>query len=438
MPGRCRPIGGGRHFMALPDPWSSGNPSAIALQKNTDVLPVMSASVMLAEALRTLNSMALTLNVYPLALKYVENGRISVCSPRFLAYDIMLFIVHGILLIQATLTLVLKITHRSKSGELWLWRKQYLLDQTIPYLIPNGQFIIEPLQILGCIFFQLLTAMLYIGVRWPDTVRKAPAFHETSLFWLALSFAPGFIGFWWSGWSSFYALRVVMTLNSSFSRMYQSPMLINTLCIGVPVLISLFFITIGASLAASHRQMEEAYATFLLQLRHLSEVWKPNDPNTVKNNRHLYDTLQSLLAGASEILHRLELMAIGWAITAMTIIIFYIGTAISVGKVTRRTLKMATGRATFLTYAAKDAKPDGELPTSRYDDELELKAQSNHPQDSQVSQPSGIMKKKLFYLHLATISDLLRTSCGLMVISLGFNFCISIIFVIKARLIFIE
>jgi len=206
----------------------------------------MSASVNLAEALPTLNSMALSFNVYPLILKYVKNRRVALGSPRLLAYDLTLFIVHGILLIQATLTLVLKITRRSKYGKIWLWRKQYLLDQTIPYLIPNGQFIIEPLQILGCIFFELLTVVIYIGVRWPDTVVKRPVFHETCMFWLGVAFAPGLIGFWWSGWSSFYALLLIPTHASHsnhgrIARMYQSPILMNTVCIGVPVLISLFF-----------------------------------------------------------------------------------------------------------------------------------------------------------------------------------------------------
>jgi len=359
-----------------------------------------------------------------------------------MAYDVTLFIVHGILLIQATLTLVLKITHRSKSGKLWLWRKQYLLDQTIPYLIPNGHFIIEPLQILGCIFFELLTSVLYIGVRWPDTLRKLPTLYETCLFWFAVSFVPGFIGFWWSGWSSFYALLLTPTHASRsnhgrFARMYQSPILMNTLCIGVPVLISLFFITIGVSLSTSHAKVEKAYATFLIQLGYLSEIWKPNDPNTADNNRHLFDILRPVLAGGREILHTFELMAIGWAITAMMIITFYIGNAISIGKVTRRTLRMATGRATILTYAAKDTKSVSQLHTSGCDDELELKAESNHPQFSQPPQPSGIMKS-VSSLSLQRNLYLLRASCGLMVISLGFNFCISIMFVIKARLILIE
>jgi len=402
----------------------------------------MSASVDLAEELPTLNSMASSFNVYPLILKYVKNRRAEIGSPRLLAYVIALFVVHGILLIQATLTLVLKITHRSKSGKLWFWRKQYLLDQTIPYLIPNGQFIIEPLQILGCIFFELLTVVIYIGVRWPDTVLKRPAYHETSLFWLAVAFVPGFMGFWWSGWSSFYALFLTPTHASRsnhgrIARIYQSPILMNTLCIGVPVLISLFFITLGVSLGTSHAKVEDAYSTFIKQLLHLSEIWEPNDPNTVDNDRHLFDAMRRILTGASKTLHTLQIMAIGWAITAVIIITFYVVNAISVGKVTRRTLKMATGRATILTYAAKDTKSVSQLHTSGCDDELQSKAESNHLQVSPPSKPSGMMKS-VSSLSLQRNLYLLRASCGLMVISLGFNFCVSIIFVIKSPLILKE
>jgi len=242
----------------------------------------MSASVDLAEELPTLNSMASSFNVYPLILKYVKNRRAEIGSPRLLAYVIALFVVHGILLIQATLTLVLKITHRSKSGKLWFWRKQYLLDQTIPYLIPNGQFIIEPLQILGCIFFELLTVVIYIGVRWPDTVLKRPAYHETSLFWLAVAFVPGFMGFWWSGWSSFYALFLTPTHASRsnhgrIARIYQSPILMNTLCIGVPVLISLFFYHawsfLGHQSCQSGRRILYLYKTITSPFWDLGTEW---------------------------------------------------------------------------------------------------------------------------------------------------------------------
>jgi len=239
--------------------------------------------------------------------------------------------------------------------------------------------------------------------------------------------------------SAFYALFLTPTHASHsnhgrIARMYQSPILMNTLCIGLPVLISLFFIALGVSLSTSHAEVEDAYSTFIKQLLHLSEIWKPNDPNTVDNNRYLFDALRRIITGARKTLHTLQIMAIGWAITSVIIITFYVVNAISVGKVTRRTLKMATGRATLLTYTAKDTKSLIQLRTSGCDDELESKAESNHPQVSQPSQPS-VMIKSVSSLSLQRTLYLLRASCGLMVISLGFNFCISIIFVIKAHFI---
>ncbi|KNZ55476.1 hypothetical protein VP01_2667g2 [Puccinia sorghi] len=422
----------------------------------------MSASADLtASALPTLNAMAMSFNVYPMVLKYFENRIEELGSPSILAYILTLIIVHGILLIQATLTLVLKLSCRAKSGKLWLWRKQHLLDQEVPYLIPNGHFIIEPLQILGCIFFELSTLVAYIAIRWPDVARKLPALHATCLFWIAVSCVPGFIGFWWSGWSAFYALFLTPTHASRSShgqiaRTYHNPILMNVVCMGVPVLISLFFIIIGIFLTAKHEKAGEIYATFSIQLRHLSETWKPNDPNTVDNNRRLSALLQRLLSEAGEILHTLQCMAIGWAITAITIVTvwlrwpnkfmtrtnlmtpfstllskFYVGTAISVGKVTQRTLKMATGRATLITYASKDTKSVSQLDSSGLDDGLELRVESNHFQVSQPSHPSGI-KKSVSALSLRRNLYLLRASCGLMVIYLGFNFCISIIIATKA------
>jgi len=186
-------------------------------------------------------------------------------------------------------------------------------------------------------------------------------------------------------------------------------------------------------LSTSHAKLEETYSTLIKQLLHLSEIWKPNDPNTVDNNQHLFDALQRIITGAKKTLHTLQITAIGWAITSMIIIAFYVVNAISVGKVTRRTLRMATGKATLLTYTAKDTKSLSQLRTSGCDDELESKAESNHPQVSQPSQPS-VMMKSVSSLSLQRTLYLLRASCGLMVISLGFNFCISIIIVVKAHL----
>jgi len=403
----------------------------------------MSASAdLMAKALPTLNSMAMSFNVYPMVLNYIDSRTVELSSPRILAYDLALIFVHGILLIQATLTLILKLSYRAKSGKIWLWRKQYLMNHAVPYLIPNGHFIIEPLQILACIFFELFAAVVYIVIRWPDIARKLPAFHSTCLFWFAVSCVPGFIGFWWSGWSAFYALFLTPTHTSSsshgrISRMYHCPILMNAVCIGVPVLISLFFIITGVFLSAKHDKVGVAYATFLIQLRHISETWKPNDPNTVANNRRLFVLLERLLAEGGGILHTLQFMFIGWAITVTTIVTFYIGTAISVGKVTRRTLKMATGKAMLITYDSNDTKSVSQLDSSGPDYEHESKVQCNQPQVSQLSQPSGI-KNSVSSLSLQRNLYLLRASCGLMVISLGFNFCVSIIFAIKVRLLLVE
>ena len=73
-------------------------------------------------------------------------------------------------------------------------------------------------------------------------------------------------------------------------------------------------------MSTSHAKVEEEYTTLIIQLRHLSEIWKPNDPNTVENNRHLFDDLQRIITGARKTLHTLQITAIGWAITSMIII----------------------------------------------------------------------------------------------------------------------
>ncbi|PLW17919.1 hypothetical protein PCANC_03369 [Puccinia coronata f. sp. avenae] len=145
----------------------------------------------LSEALPTLNAVTSSFNAYPFILETSEGHKRRLAYRSLLSFDVALIVVHLTLLIQATITLGLKLFLRAKNGKIWLWRKHYLLDQAVPYLVPNGHFIIEPLSIIGAIFFELFSIIVFIVLRNPQIGESLPGLHASCLFWFAVSWVPG-------------------------------------------------------------------------------------------------------------------------------------------------------------------------------------------------------------------------------------------------------
>ncbi|PLW17900.1 hypothetical protein PCANC_03356 [Puccinia coronata f. sp. avenae] len=394
----------------------------------------------LSEALPTLNAVTSSFNAYPFILETSEDHKRRLAYRSLLSFDVALIVVHLTLLIQATITLGLKLFLRAKNGKIWLWRKHYLLDHAVPYLVPNGHFIIEPLSIIGAIFFELFSIIVFIVVKKPQIGESLPGLHASCLFWFAVSWVPGFIGFWWSGWSAFYVLFLTPTHTASsgkYTRLFYHPILMNTVCIGVPVLMSSFFIIIGAILSSKHKRVGQAYDVLLTSLHQFSDFWKPNDPSRFNNNEHLFNVFQSILVEGSQILYLLQIMAVGWAVIAVCIIMFYVATAISVGKVTQRTMMMAKGRGRFPKFRSQPTLSMSSLTASGRHDNVDSKTKADHYPGSTPSYQAGAMKNPSF-LNIERNLYFLRTSCGLMTVSLGFNFCTSLVFANKIPTLLIE
>jgi hypothetical protein len=94
----------------------------------------------------------------------------------------------------------------------------------------------------------------------------------------------------------------------------------NIMCIGIPVLMSCFFATIGILMTMKHKRVGDAFGAMINKLDELSNSWKPNNPQTAENNQSLMNMMESLLSEGSGIFDLLQLMAIGWATIAMFII----------------------------------------------------------------------------------------------------------------------
>ena len=81
-----------------------------------------------------------------------------------------------------------------------------------------------------------------------------------------------------------------------------------------------FFTIIGAILSSKHKKVRGAYDLLLETLNQLGDLWTPNDPSRFNNNERLFNVFQFILAEGSQILSLLQIMAVGWAIITLFII----------------------------------------------------------------------------------------------------------------------
>ncbi|POW22650.1 hypothetical protein PSHT_01066 [Puccinia striiformis] len=381
-----------------------------------------------SEMLSTLNSMSLLLNPYPMILKAIEDQRTHYAYPHLADYALVLAIVHSILLIQASITLGLKIYFLIKNGQrdkIWICRLHFTLDyERIPYLIPNNNFVIEPLQIM-VLSFNLV-------VKYPTIRSSFPGLHASCLFFFAVSFVPGFVGFWLSGWSAFYVLFFTPNQDTRGERrktIFHHPRFMNTICIGIPILVSCFFSIIGVILTVKHLRIGSAFEELMTDLHQFTIDWKADNPTTFDNNQRL-------------ILKLAQLMAIGWATLSILIIMFYLGTTISIGIVTKRTMAIATGRAKlFKDISSQDllSRDKSKLHMGGSQDLSDLNAASTEESLATSAKHRHINRQSISTINIQRAKYIqrtlyfLRTSCGVMMIAMGFNLCTSLIFVHKAR-----
>jgi hypothetical protein len=144
-----------------------------------------------SEAFSLVNSMSAVLNPYPLILQAVTSQQAKLANASLPKVVLVLGVVHLALLILAAITFFLKAS-RKDNGErrkIWFWRTHYAPNQEIPYLVPNGNFSIELLQIFSCSFYIMFSAATYAVCKYPQTSSEIT--HASIIFWYAIAIVPG-------------------------------------------------------------------------------------------------------------------------------------------------------------------------------------------------------------------------------------------------------
>ncbi|KAA1100137.1 hypothetical protein PGT21_030228 [Puccinia graminis f. sp. tritici] len=387
-----------------------------------------------SDALSLVNSMSEVLNPYPLILKTVTSQREKLANPSLPQVALALGVAHLILLLLAGFTFFLKAS-RKQDGErckIWLWRRHYVPNQTIAYLVPNANFSIELLQMFSCSFYIIFSATTYIICKYPQHPPKI--IHASTIFWYAISIVPDAAAFWWGGWAAIYLVYFSPTRSdiehSNRRRSFiHHPLFMNTICIGVPVVIAIFFLVIGITMAVELRKIIDSYNLLSKTLDQLSALWKPDDPLNHEKNKMLFNIVKSLLGRSLRISSLARRDNYGWTAVSISTISFYLASTIAAGQLLKRTLLIATGKKPLWEkQCASHTKRGGYLNQSI--STVTSKA------ESEVTKPMFVICNSTQRLQRGY--HFIYISCVIMLAVLGLNICISVILALKTKVVLIQ
>ncbi|PLW58491.1 hypothetical protein PCANC_00042 [Puccinia coronata f. sp. avenae] len=260
--------------------------------------------------------------------------------------------------------------------------------------------------------------------------------HAGILFWQAVALVPGSIAFWLSGWSAFYVVYLtppqvnekdVPGKKSSI----HNPLVMNTICISVPVLITTYFMGFGIALFVKLKQTIETYELLELTLNQLSVQWKPNDPMTVENNTRLFSIITSLTEKADQLFHMAQAEIAGWAAVSVFIILFYITSAIASARLVKKSMLFASGKQWVdqRSESRDDLKEPINPSCSKDSNSAVLTSSTLGKPSRNCASNLQRLQRSYYYIYI---------SCILMTVFLGLNFATNVTYLAKMRMVVIE
>lgn len=232
---------------------------------------------------------------------------------------------------------------QARRKHLWFWRKQYLPGRTdIPYLIPNGGLAVVISQFFGCIIFEVYILLSYRALRSPEFSQS-----HYQYFWLTISYAPGYFGFWYSGFSALYICLFSPSRAGSHypnkQRHMPHPIIMNTICIGTPIFTALGAIGWGIASVVTAREKNMAYDAVLEQLANGS------DPTL---------GLQRYAEAGNRFIGQFRWASFCWTVAAFVAVVFYCITIILFLRLLKGTVDVARGKTNLLSQTERSCAVD--------------------------------------------------------------------------------
>ncbi|KAH9811893.1 hypothetical protein DFH28DRAFT_899939 [Melampsora americana] len=261
---------------------------------------------------------------YPSVYPYVE-WVLIVCS---ISYFLVIILCITILAVPFTRG------PKARAKHCWLWRRHYM-GHRVAYFVPNGGVAVAIAQIFGCTLFEVYILLSYQALRSPNFAR-----HHYQYVWLTISYSPGYFGFWYSAFGALYTCLFSPSRPNAHRlskvSFLPNPILMNTICIGTPILTALGSIGWGIESYIKTRAKNEAYDTVI------SRLSRGMDP-------------QRALARYAEAGHKFIVQfrwaSFCWSIAAALAVLFYCFTILLFLRLLKATVDVADGKKSLLGKA---------------------------------------------------------------------------------------
>ncbi|WAR57486.1 hypothetical protein PtB15_8B536 [Puccinia triticina] len=391
-------------------------------------------SVTSSDLLNLMRTISPILNPFTFLSNAISALDLALTAPHYWKLVVVNLVIHILLALQAAIALTWKLLrkHDGERAKCWFWRQRHVFaTQRRPYYEPNGNQLLQLCQLVGCICLEIYYAFLY-------RVTKISAIsysnYGTAAFWFTLSHLPGIMGFWFASWSALYLVllcpqRYEISPTSKKNSVW-GPLVMNWLCIGLPILLVLFFCVLGVVLIMQTHNLSANLTILKSTLAELDSMWTPVQQLEPRTIELLSYPLENLFQTTRHLIQCYQSIAFSWAIMSMLMLSFYCITMAAIWKILHNTLMVASGKAPVMVKIEKEIEKQNESIGSAIEDITQVKRHvSSIPlpdEPRKVLNPALASQLRRNYYFLSV-------SCTLMATSLACNIFFGLLLGVKVK-----
>ncbi|KAA1087143.1 hypothetical protein PGT21_023665 [Puccinia graminis f. sp. tritici] len=315
-----------------------------------------------SDLLRLMKTVSPALNPFSFLLDAINRLDSALSTPQYWKLVVVNLVIHMLLALQAAIALTWKFSRNKRvdgqsAARCWFWRQRYVFaSQQRPYCEPNGNQILELCQLIGCTCLEVYYVCLY---RMTKNLALSYSNFGSAAFWFTLSHLPGIMGFWFASWSALYLVLLCPQRSevnpTSKKNPVWDPILMNVLCIGVPILLVIIFSVLGIILSIQNHDLSTNLRFLRITLAQLATMWTPEVPQIDPQTIQLFaKPLDILIQTTRRLIRSYQVIAFSWAIMSMLMLIFYSVTMAAIWRILHNTIKVASGKAPLMIKLEKE------------------------------------------------------------------------------------
>ncbi|MBW0493697.1 hypothetical protein O181_033412 [Austropuccinia psidii MF-1] len=241
---------------------------------------------------------------------------------------------------------------------------------------------------------------------------------------MTLCFLPSILGCWFYGFACLYIALFNPSRKPIGKLPTCHPILMNTICFGFPIVISIGFFCLGIFVAYKHNVELKLFTNLEQQLTALSLQWQPNDITNIQKIDDFAPLFLKLFYKVGLFLTLCRVICLCWAIVSAFVILFFIITVSIICKILNDMSKAEIQKSQAVEEGVfRQSDPINTEPGS-----LESKHDTSFT--SRVpffkSAKTHKLADKLSFSYHVMVA-----SCGLITVALFWYFCSGLILVLK-------